>query len=257
VTTPDPAARFDQRVADYVSYRPDYPIALVDWLHADGGVDAQARVADIGAGTGISSKLLLDAGHVVIAVEPNAAMRAAAIAWLGKDPRFTAVDGRAEMTTLADASVDLVASAQALHWFDRDAVRREWRRILGPGGLAAIWWNTRPRTGTPFAEDYEVLLHAHSVDYAMVSARHPDNDAMRAWFGDGLRATTTIAHPQSLDFDQLRGRLMSSSSVPLAGDARHAPMLDALHALFDRHAIDGRVRIDLQTRVFVGVPDAP
>ena len=47
---------------------------------------------------------LVDAGHEVVAVEPNAAMREAAIAWLGGNPRFSAVDGNAEATTLADAT---------------------------------------------------------------------------------------------------------------------------------------------------------
>src|SRR5580698_206194 len=99
--------RFSDRVADYVRYRPDYPPALLDWLRREHGVSANWLVADIGAGTGISSKMFLDAGHRVIAVEPNAPMRAAAEQWLGNDERFRIVDGRADATGLDDASVDL------------------------------------------------------------------------------------------------------------------------------------------------------
>ena len=69
--------RFTSRVSDYIRFRPDYPPALIAWLHREHGIDAGWRVADIGAGTGISSKMFLQAGHAVTAVEPNAAMREA------------------------------------------------------------------------------------------------------------------------------------------------------------------------------------
>ncbi len=159
--TPDrlaPTARFSDRVADYVQYRPDYPAALLDWLQRECGVNKNWRVADVGAGTGISSKMFLDAGYRVTAVEPNGPMRAAAEHWLQGYEYFDAIDGRADATGLPDASVDLVTVAQAFHWFDEEATRREFARILRPGGLAAIWWNSRRLRGTRFLEGYEALL---------------------------------------------------------------------------------------------------
>lgn len=102
----DSTERFSSRVADYVRYRPDYPPALLDWLHHDIGVPTETLIADIGAGTGISTRLFLASGHPVIAVEPNAAMRAAAEQWLTPDYlRLKLVEGTAEATTLADDSV--------------------------------------------------------------------------------------------------------------------------------------------------------
>src|SRR5262249_25032267 len=143
--------RFSDRVEDYVRYRPDYPRALVEWLHGL-GVHPDWTVADIGAGTGISSKLFLDAGHRVTAVEPNDAMRAAAGRWLADEDRYHAVNGTAEATGLADGSVDLVIAAQAFHWFDKEKVRTEFARILSPHGLVAVFWNSRRLVGTPFLE---------------------------------------------------------------------------------------------------------
>ena len=103
-------------------------------------------VADVGSGTGILTALLLDHGNTVHAVEPNAAMAAEATARLGGNPRFHAVAGRAEATGLPDASCDVVTAAQAFHWFDIDPTRREFRRILRPGGAVVLVWNIR-RTG--------------------------------------------------------------------------------------------------------------
>lgn len=250
----DATARFSDRVDDYVRYRPDYPAALLDWLQREQRVDNAWQVADVGAGTGISTKMLLDAGYRVTAVEPNAPMRAAAAQWLGTSANFRAVDGRADATGLPDASVDLVTVAQAFHWFDEETARREFARILRPQGLAAIWWNSRRLIGTRFLEGYEALLLRYSSDYTLVAERYADDARMQAWFGAGFRGSARFEHSQRLDFSALRGRLLSSSYVPKGGHAQHAPMLQALRALFDACAERGTVSFDYDTRIFAGHP---
>lgn len=252
----DSTERFSSRVADYVRYRPDYPPALLDWLHQDIGVPAETLVADIGAGTGISTRLFLAAGHPVIAVEPNAAMREAAEQLLAPDYlRLKVADGTAEATGLADNSVGLVAAAQAFHWFDTTAVRREWARILQPEGMALVFWNSRLLDASPFLIGYEQLLLEFGTDYTEVAERYQDDDTMRAWFGEGLRGMARLPNVQRMDYDGLRGRLLSSSYAPQGGHPRHAPMLDALQQLFDAHAVDGQIAFEYQTRAFVGTLD--
>ena len=245
----DSTERFSSRVADYVRYRPDYPAALMDWLHGPMAVPASARVADIGAGTGISSRAFLAAGHPVLAVEPNAAMRAAAEQWLAPQyPQFRAVDGRAEAT-------GLVGAAQAFHWFDTVAVRAEWQRILRPGGMALVYWNSRLLDASPFLIGYEQLLLDYGTDYTAVAERYQDDATMQAWFGPGLRGMIELPNVQHLDFDALRGRLLSSSYAPQPGHPRHAPMLAALQDLFNAHAVDGQVAFEYRTRAFLGTLD--
>lgn len=256
MSRPDSSERFSTRVADYVRYRPSYPPALLDWLHRDIGVASATRVADIGAGTGISTNMFLAAGHPVVAVEPNAAMCAAAEQWLAPQyPQMELVDGTAEATTLATGSIGLVAAAQAFHWFDMAAVRGEWARILQPGGLALVFWNSRLLDVSPFLAGYERLLLEFGTDYTEVAERYQDDDTMRAWFGAGLRGTIRLPNVQYMDHDGLRGRLLSSSYAPQAGHPRHEPMLAALRQLFDAHAVDGRVAFEYQTRAFAGTLD--
>lgn len=249
----DPTERFGDRVADYVRHRPSYPPALIGFLRARGYLPPNARVADIGAGTGISSALFLEAGCKVLAVEPNAAMRAAAQHALGRRNGFHVVDGRAEATTLGDGSIDLISAAQAFHWFDSDAVRVEWRRILRRRGVVAVYWNSRRLDGSPFLQGYERLLREFGTDYAEVAERHPDDAAMSRWFGPGLREQVEFANAQRLDFDGLRGRLLSSSYAPPIGHPRHAAMISALRALFDATAHAGEVELAYRTRLFVGI----
>ncbi|MDR0247942.1 MAG: SAM-dependent methyltransferase, partial [Burkholderiales bacterium] len=97
--TLNPTQRFSDRVADYVRYRPSYPAELITFLHETCAIPVQAKVADIGSGTGISTKLLLDAGHSVIAVEPNDAMRQAADQWLSGYSGYSSIAAPAEQTT--------------------------------------------------------------------------------------------------------------------------------------------------------------
>jgi len=248
----DPTERFGDRVDDYVRYRPGYPAALIDHLRERGWLPAGSVVADIGAGTGISSALFLDAGCDVYAVEPNAPMRAAAQRTLGEREGFHAVDGRAERTTLPDASVELIAAGTAFHWFERLATHAEFARVLRPGGHVALFWNLRARA-TGFMHDYEAVLLAHCPGYAEAdSSRRADEHSVREFFGTGFLEKATFANAQRFPFDGLLGRVLSSSYAPKPGDPAHEPLRAALRELFERHAIDGHVTLTYDTVLYVG-----
>jgi len=154
-STLDPLGRFSNRVKDYVRYRPSYPAELIAHLRAHAGLGPACAVADVGAGTGIFTRLLLETGARVFAVEPNDAMRGAAEAELSGHPSLTSVKGTSEQTGLEDGSVDLITCAQSFHWFEPEGARREFRRILRPGGGVALVWNGAPER-RPKPED--VLL---------------------------------------------------------------------------------------------------
>ena len=146
----DSTRRFSSRVDNYVKYRPSYPPEVVELLAAECGLTPGALVADIGAGTGLLAELFLQNGYRVLGVEPNREMRQAGERLLGDYPHFTSIDGTAEVTTLADKSVDIITAGQAFHWFDREKARAEFARILRPGGWVALVWNERRVDATPF-----------------------------------------------------------------------------------------------------------
>src|SRR5215831_3654027 len=115
----DSTLRFSTRVDNYIRFRPGYPPAVLDLLRAECGLTPATAIADIASGTGIFTRMLLNNGNPVYAVEPNPEMCCAAERLLATYPNFFSVDGPAEATTLPDHSVDLVTAAQAAHWFDR------------------------------------------------------------------------------------------------------------------------------------------
>lgn len=249
--TADPAARFSDRVADYVRHRPGYPDEVIRALRDGTGLAPSHVVADVGSGTGISSRLFLEHGNEVFAVEPNREMRAAAEALLGNGARFHSVAGSAEETTLPDASVDYVVAGQAFHWFHVGRARQEFRRILRPGGWAVLLWNARRTESTPFLRAYEDLLHEHGTDYAAVNHENIGDDTLRAFFG-GPYESRTAYNEQVFDWEGLKGRLLSSSYAPNAGHPGHEPMMRALERIFADHNDGGRVVWQYDTRIFFG-----
>src|SRR6266478_7257589 len=171
-----PTARFSDRVENYVRYRPGYPPKVLDLLRAECGLQPIHIVADIASGTGVFTRLLLDNGNSVFAVEPNPEMREMGMHELGSYDRLVSVAGTAEETTLRSASVDFVTAAQAAHWFDLPRTRAEFVRILKPGGWCVLIWNERETTSNPFLRDYEQLLLTYGTDYKEV--RHERTTAM-------------------------------------------------------------------------------
>ena len=244
-----PADRFSNRVDDYVRARPDYPDEVVTWLAETFGLERSASIADVGAGTGISSEPFLRHGYSVVAVEPNGAMREAAIARLGADPRFRAVATPAEATMLPAASIDAVVAAQAFHWFDRAAFRAECARVLKSRGFVALLWNVRRVDGSPFAAGYERLLREFGTDYFAVRHENVSEGELRAFFG-GPFGRRVFDNVQLLDLEGLRARLLSSTYVPAVGQERHEPMMAALEALYREHHQDGRVAMEYELRMY-------
>jgi len=247
----DATSRFSDRVENYVRYRPGYPVQVVEMLREECGLRPFHVIADIASGTGIWTRMLLENGNTVYGVEPNSDMRKAGERLLAQFSNFTSVDGKAEATTLPDASVDFVTSAQAAHWFDRKAARSEFSRILKPEGWLALLWNEREVDTTPFLRDYEQLLLTFGTDYEDV--RHErTTDAVNEFFEPTPYQERTFPMRQEFDYDGLEGRLLSSSYAPGPTHPKHEPMLHELRHLFEKHAQNGRVVFAYKTRVYFG-----
>jgi SAM-dependent methyltransferase len=248
----DATQRFSNRVADYVRYRPGYPGAILEVLRDECGLTPESVVVDVGSGTGLLTELFLENGNVVYGIEPNAAMRDAGEQFLEKYRHFSSVGATAEATTLPDASADFVVAGQAFHWFGAKLARAEFLRVLKPHGWVAIIWNERKKDAAALQRDYETLLQDHSTDYKQVASRYPQRSRMEEFFGREDLGHKIFANGQRFDFAGLRGRLLSSSYSPPAGDPKHEPMLAELQRLFDRHQENGWVRFEYETHIYYG-----
>lgn len=241
--------RFTNRVANYVKYRPGYPTALTQYLEKCCGLTGESVIADIGSGTGISAKLFLENGNKVYGVEPNDAMRLATENYLDGFQNFCSLPGTAEATGLDRESIDLTIAAQAFHWFDPEASKREFCRILKPDGHAVLIWNERKLDATPFLDEYEQLLLKYATDYRKVRHENVDTDRIAAFLGHDF-GTAVFENEQEFDFDGIKGRLLSSSYMPDEASPHYAAMIEELKALFAKHAESDRISVLYNTKIY-------
>ena len=184
-------------------------------------------------------------------VEPNAEMREAGERLLSGFPKFTSVAGTAEATTLPSQAVDFVTAAQAAHWFNRERARREFVRILNPGGWLVLLWNERLTDSTGFLRDYEQLLLTYGTDYQDI--RHEKHNLRGEQFFDPAPfQEREFGMRQEFDYAGIEGRLLSSSYAPGPDHPQHVPMLRELRRIFDAHARRNRVAFEYKTRLYFG-----
>jgi SAM-dependent methyltransferase len=246
-----PTSRFSDRVANYVRYRPGYPAEVMDLLRGELGLRKEHIVADVASGTGIFTRLLLENGNQVFAVEPNREMREAGENFLREYRNLVSVAGKAEETTLPSAAVDFVTAAQAAHWFNRERARREFVRILKPGGVCVLIWNERRLDNTAFARDYEEMLLQFGTDYKEV--RHERTTAeIGAFFKPAPYQERVYELRQQFDYEGALGRLLSSSYAPPPDHPHYQPMLEALRRIYQQHNHNDRIEFEYNTRVFFG-----
>jgi len=244
-------SRFSDRVENYVLYRPGYPPQVLETLKKECGLKLEHRIADIASGTGIWTRLLLENGNRVSGVEPNAGMREAAERLLSGFSNFNSIAATAEATTLPDHSMDFVTAAQAAHWFNREQSRREFVRILKPGGWLVLLWNERLTDSTPFLRDYEQLLLTYGTDYQDI--RHErTTDAVNEFFDPAPYQERAFPMLQEFDYAGVEGRLLSSSYAPGPEHPKHEPMLKELRRVFDKQAVAGRATFEYKTRLYFG-----
>ncbi|MGH9247069.1 MAG: class I SAM-dependent methyltransferase [Acidimicrobiales bacterium] len=203
---PTAATGFGRVADDYERGRPGYPSEVGDILADELAIGASSRVCDLAAATGKFTRLLVDLGADVVAVEPVAEMRAQLATVV---PDLEVLAGTAEVIPLADGSADAVTVAQAFHWFDAGQALDEIHRVLRPGGGLALIWNMRDES-EPWVAEMSRLTHWHdrripgyqTTDWKAVLAGH-------AGFTPVQRRHVSWAQPMTRDLLAARVRSIS------------------------------------------------
>jgi SAM-dependent methyltransferase len=189
----------------YDRVRPGYPPDAVGWMLGPTARD----VVDLGAGTGIFSRLVASLGHRVTAIEPDADMRAQ----LATSDTIRVLEGSAEAIPLHDGSAGAVVAAQSFHWFDNHDARAEIARVLEDGGVFAPIWNVRDQT-VPWVAELTGIIAGGAAADARVHAREGRQ------FGPHFRRAerAEFRHAVPMTSDTLRDVVRTRSRYLTAGE---------------------------------------
>lgn len=237
----------------YSKYRPSYPFGFIDYLFTDVGISQSSTIADIGCGTGILTRQLLEKGCKVYGIEPNADMRVIAENNLKDFIGFTYVDGSAENTTIDDNSVDYITVAQAFHWFDMEKFKKECQRILKPGGKVILVWNNRDNKSELVMENYKVN-HKYCKNFKGFSGGMYDkiNDDDFSDFFNSKYETKVFLNNLIFDMDGFIGRNLSSSYALKINDPQYDNYVNELKKIYKKYSNHGQLIMPNLTRSYVG-----
>ena len=234
------AQSFDRVAEEYERGRPGYPDDVLDLLPV---ADA-ATVLDLAAGTGKLTRVLARRYRRVIAVEPLDGMRALITR---EAPAAEALDGRAEAIPLADAEVDAVFVAQAIHWFANDVAVAEIARVLRPGGVLAVVRNeVDDDAPSPLPDAYRDRLRVVFEDVTQSPTDWRDAVA-RGPFGE--LSVASVEHEQVSDRQGVLAFALSLSVIAHRPDAERRQVMDELGSALPEGEYRFRMRTDVSWAV--------
>jgi SAM-dependent methyltransferase len=210
----------------YDQVRPTYPVAAIQWALAPLG-SGRHQVGDVGAGTGILTRVLGSMGHAVVAIEPDPRMRERLSA---STPGVEVVDGRAEVIPLPDGRLDAAVAGQAYHWFDHEAAHRELARVIRPGGVFTAVWNERDAT-VPWLAEYSRIIDPDREPGRSSGRRDVDS------YGDGFEPVerAEFRHAVACTPDLLVSLMQTRSYFLTAPRQRQAELVAAVRRLTQEH----------------------
>ncbi|RGF73214.1 class I SAM-dependent methyltransferase [Ruminococcus sp. AF31-14BH] len=241
--------RFDGKAENYSLSRPGYSPELFEFFE-DMGVNEQSVFADIGAGTGKFSILLLERGYFVYSIEPNADMRSKAIETLEAYPKSIIIDAVAEKTTLPDKCVDVITVAQAFHWFSSHQFKKESSRILKDNGKVMLIWNLINENSNIIQSVKQCMKHYNSNFSGFNAGIHLD----KIYYC--IPNAQTSIYPYNLTYNRKRfcQRWLSSSFSPNKDMDYYKAFCCDINSIFNKYADNGLVTVENQTLVYVGSP---
>lgn len=247
----DNTKRFSGRAEDYTLARPSYSEDFITMLCDDYGVNQSSVVADIGSGTGKLSKQILEKDCTVFCVEPNDDMRQIAELELGSYKNFKSVNGNSSDTKLDDESVDFITVAQAFHWFDAEAFKKECKRILRPDGKVLLIWNTRDMTSEFNIKSYEIYKK-YCPDFKGYHGGMRDDDNRITDFFDNNCRKITFENPLSFTKEKFIARSLSASYSIKNDNKNYKNYIEELEKLFDKYSENGVVIMKNNTVAYIG-----
>lgn len=244
--------KFNEKGKLYAQYRPCYPEDFIKYLYTEAGMTEESILADIGAGTGILTKHLLEQGNTVYAVEPNTDMLENAKCYLNGFTNVIYVNSAAEHTTLPRHSIDFITVAQAFHWFDSRTFKQECQRILKTDGKVVLVWNSRDETNA-FSKENRAILEKYCPDFGGFSGGTNAKGAEQFsnFFANGCEERR-YQNPVKFDEQRFIGYELSTSYAPRFNDKNYDDFIHNLKDIFAKYSEHDILEIPFITKSYIG-----
>lgn len=248
----DNTQKFTGKADIYAKYRPSYPVEAVEFIlgkiHAD-----EPKIADIGAGTGIFTKLLLENTSditIICAVEPNEDMRRKMQPLVEKYFDLYSIGATAENTTLPDNGFDLVTVAQAFRLFDKQKFRKECQRILKPNGTVALIWNSLDKN-SKMTDEYNNISKKYCEGFVRLQKNSPKPQDFDDFFG-GEYIKKSISNPIVLDKKRFINHALLAPYSIKPEDKAFEEYIAELESYFEKYQENGIITIANVTEIYIG-----
>jgi ubiquinone/menaquinone biosynthesis C-methylase UbiE len=243
----DPIEIFSSKAEIYAKYRWGYAPEAIQTIFDLTGISQESCVADIGAGTGILTREFIGKVKQVFAVEPNPEMRAIADRQFAAMPSCRVIDGRAEATTLAGNSVDLITAAQAVHWFEPESAMHEFYRILKPNGWLALCRN--------YGTDHvltEALQDVYPAENDTESLMVGKRQSRSIYFDDQEFLKLEFPFSSKLKWEGFLGSLSSASFAPDVDTIAYEQFARKAKSVFNHFNTNRTIDIHGMTELYLG-----
>ncbi|RLQ93687.1 class I SAM-dependent methyltransferase [Falsibacillus albus] len=241
--------QFDQKTKEYAIGRPGYPEGVLAAIK-EIGIDEHAVIADIGAGTGLLTRMLGNLGCSVSAVEPNEEMLNVCRRYCEDSKNIDFIHASAEQTTLKENSVDLITMAQSFHWFDKSLCQKEFKRILKENGHMMTLWNDM-QSDSEWEKEYISTLYRYKVKTTAAISKFDPDEEKRNFFGQEF-TKVYFDHCHSVTEEGFIGGALSLSYTPAKTDHNYDEFVAELQRLFSKYQQNGIITFHYKTEVCVG-----
>lgn len=231
------ANSFDSRALQYEDVRPSYPAEAIDTILAFGEFAPGARALEIGAGTGKATRLMVERGLEVTALEPGAQLIDVARAACPERAVFH--ETSFEDWPLEPSRYDLVFAATSFHWVDQETGYAKAGDALRPGGTLALFWNRPGLVDTPLQARLDALYRDIAPDLreltadALVEIEESIRTCIRACERFEEPETQGIAWSDRMETRRYRALLETYSAHATLPDLEREHLLAAVGALVD------------------------
>ena len=248
----EPTRHFSKKAENYMKYRWRYPKEVLDYLKSSVGLQKSWNIADIGYGTGILTKILLDNGNNVIGVEPNDDMRNAGEEYLKDYSNFVSMNAKAEESKIKDNSLELITVAQAIHWFNPEKTKIEFNRILKDNGIIFIIFNRRSKERSDFIIDYDNINKKYNKDFKYTNNNPSNGNLIINYLLDDKIHYHSIDNKISEGFESFKGGFLSASFIPDETSENYTEMINELKDIFDKHKNNDKITFEYSTEIYWG-----